>query len=165
MKSAFVVQRYGNEISGGAEQHCRMVAEKMSRHMDVEILTTCAEDYTHWRNKYPKGHTFVNNLFVRRFPVAREREPVRFGRIQNRVFYNKHTEKDELTWLNEQGPRCPSLIKHIAKKRNDYDHFIFFSYRYFHSYHGLEAAGQFGRVGLTLPAATGLFVARMHQPA
>ena len=40
MKVAFVVQRYGLEINGGAELHCRWVAEHMNKHWDVEVLTT-----------------------------------------------------------------------------------------------------------------------------
>ena len=53
MRLAFVVQRYGLEINGGAEVHCRQLAERMSRHMHVEVLTTCAEDHYTWRNVYP----------------------------------------------------------------------------------------------------------------
>ncbi len=53
MKVAFVVQRYGLEISGGAELHCRWVAEHMNKHWEVEVLTTKALDYITWKNHFP----------------------------------------------------------------------------------------------------------------
>ena len=45
MKLAVVVQRYGADINGGAEQHARYVAERLARHHQVEVLTTRARDY------------------------------------------------------------------------------------------------------------------------
>jgi hypothetical protein len=45
VKLAVVVQRYGADINGGAEQHARYVAERLARHHEVEVLTTSARDY------------------------------------------------------------------------------------------------------------------------
>jgi len=55
VKLAFVVQRYGPTINGGAELHARYIAERLARHADVEVLTTCAADYVTWRNELPAG--------------------------------------------------------------------------------------------------------------
>ena len=50
---AFVVQRYGQEVSGGGEQHCRQVCERLAEDFQVEVLTTCALHYERWANHYP----------------------------------------------------------------------------------------------------------------
>ena len=46
MRVTFVVQRYGKEILGGAESLARQVAERLTPYFDVEVLTTCAVEYT-----------------------------------------------------------------------------------------------------------------------
>ncbi len=140
MKVAVVVQRYGAEINGGAELHARYVAEHLGRHADVEVLTTCARDYITWRNEYPPGVADVNGVPVRRFSVRRERTVDDFGRASERVFNHRHSFRDELAWLDSEGPTSTELIKHVAKTERSFDFFIFFSYRYHHAYHGVRAA-------------------------
>ena len=139
MKLAFVVQRYGLEINGGAELHCRWVAEHMKKYCPVEVLTSRADDYITWSNHYPEGEEAVNGIPVRRFSVSRPRSPEKFGRIQSRILTQEHKEKEERDWLEEEGPTSPSLIHFIEKHEPGYDFFIFFSYRYYHSYWGIHA--------------------------
>lgn len=139
MKIAFVVQRYGLEISGGAELHCRWIAEHLKKYHPVEVLTTTAFDYITWKSRYPEGEDIVNGIPVRRFSVAKTRDPVKFGRIQNFILENEHSEEEELRWLEEEGPFSPSLLQYLEDHEDDYDCFIFFSYRYYHSYWGITA--------------------------
>jgi len=138
MKVAFVVQRYGLEISGGAELHCRWVTEHMKKYWDVQVLTTRAFDYITWKDHYPKGDDIVNGVPVKRFSVTKPRNPERFGRLQNHILANEHRLEDELKWLDEEGPLSPSLIRYIQEHKGDFDYFIFFSYRYYHSYWGIN---------------------------
>ncbi len=139
MKLAFVVQRYGMEINGGAELHCRWIVEHLAKFCDVEVLTTQAYDYITWKNYYPEGEERVNGISVKRFPIIRSRDPERFGCIQNHVLDNEHTFDEELKWLEEEGPFAPALIDYIKDHETGYDYFIFFSYRYYHSYWGINA--------------------------
>src|SRR5207248_1576929 len=48
VKLAIVVQRYGEGVAGGAERHCRLLAERFIANHDVTVLTTCAIDYRTW---------------------------------------------------------------------------------------------------------------------
>lgn len=154
MTIAFVVQRYGLEINGGAELHCRWVAEHMRKYMPVDVLTSCAYDYITWRNHYPEGEEVINDIRVRRFPVTKPRRPEKFGRLQNYILEHEHREKDELAWLEEEGPTSPKLIHFIRKHESDYDYFIFFSYRYYHAYWGIH----------TVPGKSILVPTAEHDP-
>lgn len=69
-KVAFVVIRYGQDMNGGAEQHCRMLAERLVSDYDVEVLTTCVKDYVKGTNELPEGEEWCGDVLVRRFPVA-----------------------------------------------------------------------------------------------
>jgi len=139
LRLAFVVQRYGLEIAGGAEYHCRLIAEHLARYAEVEVLTTCAFDYLHWDNHYPEGVSELNGVKVRRFRVERQRDPFRFRDWSTRVQGADHDQGDELSWLDEEGPYAPALIRFAEEHRERYQHFILFSYRYYTTYHALRA--------------------------
>jgi glycosyltransferase involved in cell wall biosynthesis len=139
VKLAVVVQRYGAEIAGGAELHARYVAEHLARRHEVEVLTTCARDYVTWRNDLPAGLEPINGVPVRRFPVDRERRPEDFGRRSQHVFTGTHSLRDELAWLESEGPASRALLRHVREGRRAYDYYFFFSFRYHHAYHGARA--------------------------
>lgn len=142
MKLAIVVQRYGADLNGGAELHARYIAEHLAKHCHVEVLTTCARDYITWRNEFSSGLESINGIPVRRFPVSRERHPDDFGRRSKLVFTRRHSLADELSWLASEGPTSPALLAHLRDHEQEYDYCIFFSYRYYHSYHGIRAVSR-----------------------
>jgi glycosyltransferase involved in cell wall biosynthesis len=136
---AIVVQRFGAEINGGAELHARYIAEHLARHLRVEVLTTCARDYITWADDFAAGESTMGGVTVRRFRVAKPRDPQVFGDWSARVFGQRHSVNDELAWLEAEGPTSPDLIRYLGAHANDYDYVLFFSYRYYHSYHGVSA--------------------------
>ena len=103
-KILFVVQRYGLEVNGGSEAYCRQVAEKLSEIYDVSVLTTCAEDYVTWKNKYNEGIEVINNVTVIRKKVKKTRNQKEFLKIMENL--NNEKENIELgeKWEESQGP-------------------------------------------------------------
>lgn len=150
-KIAFVCQRYGAEVNGGAEAECRAYAEHLAPYYDVEVITTCALDYTTWKNHYPAGVETINGVTVRRFPVKSERSPRRFGKASVRIMENPdHSREDEEVWLREQGPLAPEALDFIREHGEEYKVVYFMTYLYYLTALGLP--GFKGR-GILIPTA------------
>ena len=142
MKIAFIVQRYGTEILGGSEYHCRLIAERLAPRHHVEVLTTCAQDYITWANEYPEGSDRIRGVTVRRFANAAERDINAFNRYSEWIFNHEHTRDDEQEWLKQQGPWCPALHEYLEGHHQQYDVLIFFTYLYAPTVRGVGIAPQ-----------------------
>ena len=130
MKLAFIIQRYGTEILGGSEYHCRLIAERLAPRHEVEVLTTCAQEYVSWKNEYSEGADRVRGVTVRRFANAETRDIEAFNRYSDWIFHNPHSQADEFEWLRGQGPWCPALLDYLDRHATSYDALIFFTYLY-----------------------------------
>jgi glycosyltransferase involved in cell wall biosynthesis len=137
MKLACVIHRFGADIAGGSESHCRVVAEHLAATHDVTIITTCAKDHVTWKNHYPRGESQLGPLRVLRFPVARPRDLHRFMDISDLVFADRASPAEQEQWFRENGPDAPELLDHLRQHGAAYDRLLFWSYRYYHSYFGL----------------------------
>ena len=139
-KVAFVVQRYGAEVNGGAETLARQMAEHLNKEYDVSVLTTKALDYITWEDYYKEDYEVINQVRVRRFPVDKPRNIKEFSRLCKKVLDNeKHTLAMEEEWFDKQGPYSPGLIQYIKDNKDNYDVFIFMTYLYYTTVKGLPA--------------------------
>ncbi|MDO5403154.1 MAG: glycosyltransferase [Eubacteriales bacterium] len=142
-KMAFVVQRYGAEVNGGAETLAREMVEHLSSDFDVEVLTTKAADYITWENSYQNDIDCINGIKVRRFDVPNPRNIKKFIKCSNSVIENpKHTLEQEKEWFNLQGPFVPALIQFISEHSDDYDVFVFMTYLYYTTVKGLPKVAE-----------------------
>ena len=139
MRLAIVVQRYGTDISGGAERHARYIAERLSSRTEVRVLTTCARDHVTWRNDFSPGLDEIHGVPVERFRVSRERSLVDLGVRSRRVFLRQHSLQEELEWLESEGPLSPGLVARLRQSAAEFDFVVLFCARYYHAYHGARA--------------------------
>ena len=138
-KICFVVQRYGQEVNGGAELLCRQLAERMTRYCKVTVFTTRAIDYMTWKDEYRKTKEVLNGVHVLRFSVRQTRDSHRFDRINARFLQGMLRPDQENRWFIEQGPYVPDLIEALRRQEEEYDAFIFNTYLYYPTVYGVPA--------------------------
>ena len=139
---AFVIQRCGTEIFGGAERYILEVAAACSKMgANIEIFTSQSRGYIDWKNDLPvlETHSFQDGmpLKIRRFPVLFSRFRVAFA-LTRRFKYalgpiiklfplNKLCEQ---LFLLFQGPWCPSLWRTLIAEQNRFDLIVCGAYLY-----------------------------------
>lgn len=130
---AFVNHRYGLEVTGGSELHCRVLAEKLKDIYNVTVITTCAIDDSSWANHYPEGEQYIEDIHVIRFPVEHERKWEHYADYERLVKDDEHMFEDEVQWIMDQGPYSPQLFRYIHECYKEYDAVIFMTYLYYTS--------------------------------
>jgi len=131
LKLAFVVQRYGIGVVGGAETLARDLAERVSAAgIDVTVMTTTASDYITWANHFPEGESVLKGVRILRYPVEVTRDIQSFNRFSEHFFSQPLAERDEEAWFEQQGPHSPKLIEALSRLESEFDAFVFFTYLY-----------------------------------
>lgn len=134
-KVAVIIQRYGEEVSGGGEFYARALASHLAEFYDVTVLTTTSLDLT-FEKHYCAGEFEEGGVRIIRFDNSRPRN---FAALE-KVSYDMtavinagrptHFAAD-LQWADEWGPYCPRVVKYVEDMRDGYDVFIIFTYIYF----------------------------------
>ncbi len=138
-KICFIVQRYGLEVNGGAELHCRQLAEHMLTYYDhIDVLTSKAIDYMTWKDEYKKEEEIINGVHVKRFSVTHKRNADEFNSINQLVYDGCLPREREEEWVDKQGPALPDLCKYLREHKEEYKAFIFFTYLYYPTVMGIK---------------------------
>jgi glycosyltransferase involved in cell wall biosynthesis len=147
---AIVVQRFGLGVNGGAEVHARQLAEALRQHYQIEVLTSCALEYSTWDMHFPEGQQEADGYVIRRFShPARIRNHLRRIPLIPRLRFKfrallkrlniiplvspPSTANDQhtLRWLEAQGPHVASLISYLAEHPTRYSAVIFVTALYY----------------------------------
>lgn len=160
-KIAFIVQRYGVEVNGGAEYLCRLLAERLSGEYTVDVLTSCALEYVEWANHYPAGTSDLNGVTVLRFPTGHTRQTDNLDFMTQKLFRRAHrnpspwvapfetlgrlltgrsTHRFGQLWARYQGPYVPGLIQYLKTNHTQYDALLFVTYLYYPTVAGMSVA-------------------------
>jgi glycosyltransferase involved in cell wall biosynthesis len=150
MRIGFVVQRYGDEIAGGAEAACRALAIRLAaRGHHVEVLTSCAVSYVDWANVLPAGTSIEHDVTVHRLPVTNGRQLERFAALSERTLNGRYPPTWELQreWFLAQGPDIDAE-RWLIDNCDRFDVMVFFTYLYWPTVRGVPAIA--GRVPIVI---------------
>ncbi len=127
-----MVPRYGPSIIGGAESAARAFAERLvsCKGWEVDVLTSCAEDFVTWADVLPPGEEEVNGVRVVRFPSSAGRDPSFHPLSASLLADPAHASlADAEEWVERQGPVVPKLVE--AALDSSSDALIFYPYLYY----------------------------------
>jgi len=157
-KVCFVINQYGEEICGGGEYHCKMLAERLVPDFGVDVLTTKICDAVTLEQGFTQACETINGVRVLRFDCvaydARLQRRAKWARKFRRglfrlgllryiadVFPVWHLGlKREHAALLTDGFGAPGLLAYLQENQTDYKAIIFVSHYYPYSKLGFRAA-------------------------
>lgn len=142
MRLCFVVQRYGEGMGGGAEEHVRAFAERLAaRGHEIHVATTCATSYVDWANTLEAGTAQLNGVTVHRFTVANLRHAALFGDLHLRLLSARPPILLDVQreWIRLQGPETPSLVEWVRANARMFDVVVCSTYLYWPTWATLRA--------------------------
>jgi glycosyltransferase involved in cell wall biosynthesis len=146
-KLAVVVQRYGDDINGGAEAHARLLVRTLAPHAPVDVLTSRAADHRSWKPVRPPGIEVHDGVRVIRF----DHPPATRGRARHTPLRHKlrfalrrwldpsqplvaaprgDPATDGERFLAAQGPTMPGLLQWLRDHGTDYSAIFFMTARF-----------------------------------
>lgn len=137
-----VVQRYGEEVNGGAELLARQIAEKLVKDDKVTVLSSKAVDYMSWADEYTSDSEVLNGVTVKRFSVNHPRNFTVFNAYNNRFMNGLLPEEEEKQWVIEEGPYVPEMLNYLKEHKDQYDVFLFFTYLYYPTVMGIPEVAE-----------------------
>jgi glycosyltransferase involved in cell wall biosynthesis len=148
MRIAFVIQRFGDGITGGAESLAKQLADELIARMgwEIDVYTSRAQSYQTWANAFPAGESRQGKLRVLRFHNLFERNSLfyfydrvlrptilRLARSERFKYLSYFLES---IWFVLQGPFCPGLLRSLRRDQEQYQAIFFMTYLYYPSVFG-----------------------------
>jgi len=150
-KICFVVSMYGNKICGGG-YHCKMLAERLVPHFEVDVLTTKLTDYLKFEKGYTTDSETINGVRTLRFECP-SFDVLEHGKWQGRVKWIRKLRRNlfrigllrffadmfpvwnlgvehERTLLHVEGFYSPDMLAYLQKNHSDYKAIIFIAYAF-----------------------------------
>src|SRR5690606_23817293 len=141
-KICFLVCQYGKEVNGGAEYHCKMLAERLTSHYEIDVLTTKIINYNTYEPYYTQTRETINGVNVLRFdclPFQKEthdywRKKAKLSRKIRRTLYRLGLSKSisnlfpvwnlgikqDTEVLKSQGFYSPEMLDYLAQNKDQY---------------------------------------------
>lgn len=148
MRILAVVQRYGPDIGGGAEQLVRQYAERLAaRGHRVEVLTSCATSYLDWATVFPPGTSELEGVTVHRLPARHTRDGYLFNGLHDRA--SSPAEGTRMAallseeWVERVGPSLIGFEDWLDRNIGRFDVVWFSGYMYTPTTRGLPRVAPF----------------------
>ena len=113
----FIVQRYGTEILGGSEYHCRLIAERLAPQPpgrgpdDLRAGLHHVEERVSRRHR---PHPRRDGAPLRQRAARATSTPSTATRSGSST--TRTRRDDEMEWLKQQGPWCPALLEYLERQ-------------------------------------------------
>jgi glycosyltransferase involved in cell wall biosynthesis len=120
LRLVWVVHQYGEDVGGGSETLCRIVAELLQPEVESTVLTTTARDYDPWDGYYQAGEAVLNGVRIVRFD-ADQAPPAELAELYDKAHSHPDDPAQGRRWLEALGPRTPALVDHLRNQSRDYD--------------------------------------------
>lgn len=125
-KIAFVVQRFGSNVSGGAEAFARMYAEALSDIYDITVITTTSRTLD-WDNELFASKPDPAEYKVLRFPPRFMRTSADFDNATKKAVQGEMSYDE---WQSHQGPHVPELRDFLDKYAEEFNLIVNWTYLY-----------------------------------
>ncbi|MGO1669808.1 MAG: glycosyltransferase [Sphingobacterium sp.] len=154
-KICFLVCQYGPEVNGGAEYHCKMLAERLVDEYQVDVITTKIVNYNTFEPFYKNQIDYQNGVRILRFdtaPFHREthekwRNKSKFSRKIRRTLFRLGLLKSlasifpkwslglkkERLALQSHGFYAPDSYAYLRQHQDEYKAIINFTYMFPHA--------------------------------
>lgn len=161
-KICFVVCQYGKKVNGGAEIHCRMLAERLSPYYDIDILTTKIINYNTFEEYYTASSEVVDGINILRFsctpfdPLLHEKwkNRTKWSRKIRRSLFKLHLlrplsnlfpvwnmgVKSEVEMQKTHGFYSADLLRYLEEHSRDYKAIVFMTFFWPHTIFGTMIA-------------------------